>query len=178
MSYESVAQKARVLLVEDCLADLYLTEQFFKTHRICADITIKRNGEEAWNTLTSCYAENIDSLPDFIITDLDMPRMDGRELLMHAQSAPVIRDIPIIVLSGSIDDSLSHGKDLLMLGAQGFIEKPLDMAKLEYIINTIENLELTDVSGEKHLLWHTAEKTNRTAANINEKGMIQSIALL
>jgi CheY-like chemotaxis protein len=68
------------------------------------------------------------SIPDLLITDVMMPEMDGYQLIGHLRANPVTAALPIIVLSGRVDETfIQHG---LAIGATAFIRKPFDIDEL------------------------------------------------
>ena len=66
---------------------------------------------------------------DVIITDLNMPDMDGYELIRTIRESPQYRDIPILVLSSMTDTQHKH--DALELGVQAYLEKPLSVEAIQ-----------------------------------------------
>jgi CheY-like chemotaxis protein len=73
--------------------------------------------------------------PSLILLDLNMPRMDGREALAEIKSDPVLRRIPIVVLTTSSDhEEVSAAYDL---GANAFITKPVTYAGLLEVMGTV-----------------------------------------
>ena len=73
--------------------------------------------------------------PDVVLTDLNMPRMDGREALEHIKSDPTLRKIPVVIMTTSraeedIDSSYDHG-------ASGFVVKPVEFDGLVAAIQSI-----------------------------------------
>ena len=81
------------------------------------------NGKHGWETLW----ENPDI--SLVITDLMMPDMDGRELMRILRGNQTFQTLPVIIMSGVIDES--EVKDLLNLGSSLFCKKPLDTPQLK-----------------------------------------------
>jgi len=73
------------------------------------------DGEAALKTLQGCWI-------DLVLTDINMPRMNGEEFVRRMESDELLRDIPVIVLStDSSDQRIQH---MLQLGARGYVTKP------------------------------------------------------
>jgi len=92
------------------------------------------NGLEALSWLSDS------NLPDLIISDINMPGLDGIELLENVRSSGIMRDIPIIMLSAS--EEPEKRKKCLALGASNYLIKPFEPQLLiEEIENTFKRLE-------------------------------------
>lgn len=110
-----------ILVIDD--SDL-IREQII---RIVTETALFDNCREAGDGLEG-YKAFLDFKPDLVICDLEMPRMDGFKFLQMVNSSEELRDIPIIILTGSLDrDSKRRG---LEQGACDYITKPIDAAEL------------------------------------------------
>ena len=134
-----------VLIIEDDPNDLFLLRRAFQKALGTDNIQVVRNGEEAIdflaqllkdspstqeNTETSSYA-----VPSLILLDLKMPRKSGMEVLEWRQRHPILKRIPVIVLSSSkahIDIDRAYD-----LGASSYIVKPLEFRKMTEIVESI-----------------------------------------
>lgn len=146
MSWKN-AKQVPVLLIEDDEDDICLVERAFKKGRILNKLYVVRDGDEALEFLrhTGRYASGADApRPGIILLDLNMPRMDGRELLKIIKSDESLRRIPVIVLTTSkaerdVLESYNHG-------ANSFITKPVEFDKFldavitlgKYWLNIVE----------------------------------------
>ena len=112
-------RKAVVLIVEDNDIDFQIAEIMIK--KVIKEVIINRcqNGEEAFSYLFDLKT----GFPDFILLDIDMPIMNGKEFLKLKSQNKSFRAIPAIVLSSSVWDTEKN--ECLELGAKDFIEKPL-----------------------------------------------------
>jgi two-component system, chemotaxis family, response regulator Rcp1 len=113
-----------VLLVEDNPADVRLTVEAFKEARAPGYLTVARDGIEAVADLVERNRRKA-QMPDLILLDLNLPRMDGREVLGQIKKTPGLKQIPVVVLTTSRAE-----QDLLRsyeLGANAFINKPADV---------------------------------------------------
>ena len=92
-----------ILLVEDNPADVYLLKTALADIGIAAEMPVFGNGTEAWQYLHQFGADQ--DKPELIILDLNLPGMNGREILEEILKNSQLRDLPIAVFSGSCFES-------------------------------------------------------------------------
>ena len=112
-----------ILLVEDNPDDVELTLRAFKKHNLANVIMVAKDGEEALKILLPQKKENA-KLPDIILLDLKLPKVDGLEVLRQVKGNPETKPIPVVVLTSSKEE-----KDLMEsynLGVNSYIRKPVD----------------------------------------------------
>ena len=119
-------KKKVVLLVEDNQDDELLTLRAFHKNNIANNIVVVRDGVEALDYLfgTGEYADNVPSLPEFVLLDLNLPRVSGLEVLKKMRDNPRTKTLPVVVLTSSNEES-----DLVksyQFGANSYIRKPVD----------------------------------------------------
>jgi len=112
------------LVIDDDPDDRYFFSEAIKKIDITARCMMATNGEEALNQLRN----GTPRLPDLIFLDLNMPRMDGRLCLTELKRDPILKSIPVIILSTS--SSRNDIDETAKLGAAYFITKPTDISKL------------------------------------------------
>ena len=113
----------RILLVEDNRADAILLQEAFRAADVSHPFDHVTDGEQAL-----AHLRDADTPPGLMLLDLNLPRMDGREVLAEVKGDPELRDIPVIVLTTS-----SAPKDVELAyerGANAFVRKPLGMDRL------------------------------------------------
>jgi two-component system response regulator len=116
-----------ILLVEDNPDDVLLTERALKKSRIANRLMVARDGVEALDFLFSRGAYfNRDSSqdPEVVLLDLNLPRINGLEVLKQVRSNESTRLLPVIILTSSMEET-----DLVsgyQLGANSYIRKPVD----------------------------------------------------
>ncbi|HSV99088.1 MAG TPA: response regulator [Sedimentisphaerales bacterium] len=121
-----------VLLVEDDAIDTMTVRRAFRDLKLNNPLSYATNGEEAL-----AYLRNpANATPCVILLDLNMPRMNGVELMKTVKADPALKKIPIVVLTTSRDD-----RDIVesyKLSAAGYIVKPVDYKKFVEAIKTID----------------------------------------
>lgn len=112
-----------ILLVEDNLDDEALTLRAFKKNNICNEIVVAHDGAEALDYLRGTGK----GLPSLVLLDLNLPKVNGLEVLRRVRSEPRTRLLPIVILTTSMEEQdLITGYDL---GANSYIRKPVDFAQ-------------------------------------------------
>ncbi|MFM2063561.1 MAG: hypothetical protein RLZZ507_3232 [Cyanobacteriota bacterium] len=115
-------QKSTLLIVEDNPDDVELTLLAFEQTGLQENVVIARDGVEAINYL---FAENrLEALPDLILLDLQLPRINGLEVLRQIRANDRTKLLPIVILTTSLEES-----DRLQgygLGCNSYIRKPVD----------------------------------------------------
>jgi two-component system, chemotaxis family, response regulator Rcp1 len=129
-----------ILLVEDNRGDIRLIQEALKNSTNTCDIVIARDGLEAMNYLQERREVDRVSLPDLILLDLNLPKKDGREVLAEIKSDPLLRHIPVIVLSTSRNE-----EDIIKsydLNVNCYISKSRNLSELFKIVRGIEEFWL------------------------------------
>ncbi len=134
----------QVLLVEDNAADVRLTVEAFKETTILSCLRAVEDGVEALAYLRrqGKYADA--ARPDLVLLDLNLPRMDGTELLKIIKHDPYLKQIPVVVFTTS-----SSERDIskaYALHANCYITKPVDLNRFFDIIKSIEAFWFTTVN--------------------------------
>ena len=137
---------AHILLVEDNEGDIVLTIDAFEESKIKIEISVTKNGKEALDFLFKRGAYTSAKMPDLILLDINIPIFNGHEVLQQIKSDPVLKKIPVIMLTTS-----SNQKDIDRAyenHSNCYIKKPLDMEDFLKAISKIEEfwLELTTLS--------------------------------
>ena len=132
-----------ILLVEDSPGDVRLTMEALADAKITNNITVASDGLEALEILQQKGDFSEATRPDLILLDLNMPRMDGRELLGIIKADDSLRNIPVVVLTTSQSE-----KDILEsydLRANCYITKPVDLDQFIVVVNSIQEFWLSIV---------------------------------
>lgn len=129
-----------ILLVEDNPDDVKLTERALKKSKILNELLVARDGIEAVEYLfgTGKYAgRDVKILPQVVLLDLKMPRMDGLEVLQRIRADERTKLLPVVVLTTSSEDK--DRVESYKLGANSYIRKPVDF---DQFVSAVQNLGL------------------------------------
>lgn len=132
-----------ILLVEDSPSDANLTIKSFNQAKIANNLHWVTDGETAMAYLLQQGDYAKAARPDLILLDLNLPGMDGREVLAEVKANSDLRRIPIVILTTSADEG-----DVLKtynLNANCYITKPFDVQQFMHVIQLISNFWLAAV---------------------------------
>jgi two-component system, chemotaxis family, response regulator Rcp1 len=136
-------QAIRALLVEDNPGDAELTKETLEAGKLYIAIDVARDGVEALEYLSRRARHDSGTLPDLILLDLNLPRLDGRQVLAEIRRDEVLRRIPIVILTSSDAE-----QDILKsyeLGANCYVTKPVGLEAFQAIVRSVENFWFTVV---------------------------------
>jgi CheY-like chemotaxis protein len=127
-----------VLLIEDNDADVHLTVMALRDATIPNRIHIAKDGDEALAFLNRTGAHSDAPRPDLVLLDLNLPSVDGFEVLALMKADPQLKMIPVIVVSGSDRDAdLRRAYESQIAG---YLIKPLDVDRYFAAIRSIKQL--------------------------------------
>lgn len=137
MGNGEVGRPVNILLVEDNLGDVRLTQEALKEGKVLNNLSVARDGEEAMEFLgrKGKYANAV--RPDLILLDLNMPKKDGRAVLTDIKNDEELRSIPVVVLTTSVAE-----QDILKaynLHANCYITKPVDLGQFIEVVKNIND---------------------------------------
>src|SRR5271156_3146258 len=132
-----------VLLVEDSPGDVRLTQEAFRDTNSTIHLHVAADGVEAMAMLTQRGVHAKAPRPDLILLDLNLPKMDGREVLAQIKEDERLKTIPTVILTTSaaeadIDKSYR-------LRANCYLNKPVDLEAFEALVMSINDFWLTKV---------------------------------
>jgi two-component system, chemotaxis family, response regulator Rcp1 len=132
-----------VLLVEDSPGDVRLTKEAFHDANPSVHLNVATDGVEAMAFLKrqGIYAQS--PRPDLILLDLNLPKMDGREVLAEIKKDASLKTIPTVVLTTSeseVDIAKSYS-----LQANCYLSKPVELDDFEALVKSINDFWLTKV---------------------------------
>lgn len=127
-------KSARLLLVEDNPADVFLMEAALELFDVPVQLTVARDGLEALEQLQ--VAKDAAGLPGLILLDLNMPRMDGFEVLASLRADPSLAHLPVVVFTTS--HAPADVKRAYALQANSYVSKP---ATLDEFLGLVKLLE-------------------------------------
>jgi CheY-like chemotaxis protein len=129
-----------ILLVEDNEGDILLTLEAFEESKIKSKISVVRNGQEALDFLYKRAGYEQESKPDLILLDINIPILNGHEVLKIVKHDPELKKIPVIMLttsSSTKDINLSYENY-----ANSYVIKPIEMEEFLKAILKIEEFWL------------------------------------
>jgi two-component system response regulator len=127
-----------ILLVEDNDHDVQLTMRALKQHNITNDVVVARDGAEAldWLFGTGAHAGRDSSdMPTVVLLDLELPKVDGFEVLQRIRADDRTRLLPVVILTSSREE-----KDRLNgyeLGANSYVQKPVDFSQFSEAVKEL-----------------------------------------
>jgi len=146
VSYSTDPAKLRVvdvLLVEDDPGDVLMTREAFEASRMPGTLHVVGDGEQAMHFLRRTNDFSGAPRPGLILLDLNLPRRDGLEVLAELKSDPVLKVIPVVILTTSQAE-----EDILRsyaLHANAYVSKPVDFERFMDVIRQIDNFFVTVV---------------------------------
>ena len=117
----------RMVVVENDPDDLFFLERALNKEGFSRPIAHLRDGLEAMNYFSRLQSPEAD-LPDIVLTDLKMPRMDGMDLLQWLRTTPSLKELPVIVLTSSNENS--DMRQTTRLGIFKFVTKQVQYENL------------------------------------------------
>lgn len=135
--------RIRILLVEDNEGDILLTTEALTDAKIANDVIVQRDGEAAITYLKDIGRSDRSQLPDLILLDVNLPRVNGHEVLARIKSDETLRRIPVIMLTTS-----SSHRDIeraYQEHANCYIVKPVEIQDFINVVSSIEEFWFTIV---------------------------------
>lgn len=133
-----------IMLVEDNPGDVILTQEAFSEAKISNNLHVVRDGEQALAYLKQSEGYETSVRPDLILLDLNLPKLDGREVLHEIKEDNNLRRIPVVILTSSKAE-----QDVLKtydMHANSYVVKPIDLEQFIGVVNAIESFWFSVVS--------------------------------
>jgi CheY-like chemotaxis protein len=135
--------EVHVLLVEDDPGDVLMTQEAFEHHRIRNPLHVVTDGAAALRFLRREGEQADAPRPALILLDLNLPLMNGREVLAAIKSDEALRSIPVVVLTTSqAEEDIVRSYDL---HANAYVTKPVDFTRFMEVIRHIDDFFVTVV---------------------------------
>ncbi len=139
----NMLRPAEILLVEDNKDDVFLTREGFKRAKLAVNLHHVENGEECMAFLRK-QGKYVDvPTPDLVLLDLNMPIMDGREVLAELVKDESLNHLPVVILTTSASD-----RDVLhmyKLRCSAYATKPVDFDQFQSVVKGIADFWFTVV---------------------------------
>lgn len=139
-----------VLLVEDSPGDVRLTLEVFRDASFDVHLSVAADGVEAMAFLRREGAYANAPPPDLILLDLNLPKMDGREVLAQIKRDSTLMTIPTVILSTS--DAEADIFNSYQLHANCYLSKPIQLDAFEGLVKSISDFWLTRVKLPKKII--------------------------
>ena len=136
-----------ILLVEDNEGDIILTTESFKDMQMENNLTVVKDGEEALRYLKKQEPYADTQTPQLILLDINLPGIDGKQLLEIIKKDDELKDIPVVMLTCSEEDT--DIKDCYDKQVNWYITKPIDYDKYTKVMHEIEAFYVSFVSYTK-----------------------------
>jgi chemotaxis family two-component system response regulator Rcp1 len=143
MTSETVGRPMEILLVEDSLPAARVTMGALKHGKIEHRLTWLSDGDEASRFLKREGQYARAPKPDLVLLDLMLPGKDGRTLLEELRTAPELKEIAVVVMTGTASEEQALGQE--HLDVQGFLTKPVDLEKFLSLVERLKDYWKTDM---------------------------------
>jgi len=143
MAIQGLSRPVEVLLVEDNPGDVRLTREALKEGKVRNNLHVAQDGVEALRFLRR-EGEHANAVrPDLILLDLNLPKMDGREVLQAIKADASLKFIPVVILTSSqAEQDILRAYDL---NANCYVSKPVDLDQFITVVRSIEDFWFTIV---------------------------------
>ena len=132
-----------ILLVEDNEGDILLTREAFEDAKVHILLSVVRDGKAAVTFLNDAWSSAEPDLPDIILLDVNLPKMNGHEVLKYIKTSEPFRHIPVVMLT-----TTSHEKDVYEAYhhyVNSYITKPVEISDFLSVVTSMEHFWLTIV---------------------------------
>lgn len=137
-----------VLLVEDDPGDVLITREAFADNKVRNHLSVVNDGVKALQFLRRQADYGDAPRPDLILLDLNLPRMDGHEVLAHIKSDADLQRIPVVVLTTSdAEEDVLRSYDL---HANAYVTKPVDFERFLSVVRQVDDFFVTVVKLPRH----------------------------
>ena len=139
----TTAAPVEILLVEDNPGDVRLTREALKDAKVANNLNVVNDGEQALDYLNRRGRFSDATRPDLILLDLNLPKIDGREVLASIKADSDLRRIPVVVLTtSSAEEDILRSYDL---HANCYVTKPVEFDSFLKIVESIDDFWLSIV---------------------------------
>jgi CheY-like chemotaxis protein len=143
MSNDRYVSEIDILLVEDDPGDVMLTTEALQSSKLINRVHHAENGELALKFLRRETPYEDAPRPDLVLLDLNLPRVDGREVLAAVKADPDLRRIPVVVLTTSdAEEDILRSYDL---HANAYVTKPVNFDRFLEVIRQVDEFFITIV---------------------------------
>lgn len=143
MSRDRVGRPMEILLIEDSLTDARLAIEALRQGEIKHRLTLVRDGDEAMAFLERRGLFARAPRPDLILLDLQLPKLDGREVLAAVRREETLKSIPVVILTASKAHEDIVRSELLQV--DGYLVKPVNVGEFVTLVRQLKHFWHADV---------------------------------
>jgi two-component system, chemotaxis family, response regulator Rcp1 len=143
MRRETVGRPMEILLVEDSLTSARLTMGALRSGGLEHRMTWLTDGNEAAAFLQRDGKYTRAPRPDLVLLDVMLPGKNGRELLAEMRAAESLKEIPVVIMTGTVDPTAAAEFDDLHV--QGFLTKPVDLSEFLKLVEQLKDFWKADM---------------------------------
>ena len=140
MTSTEILSPIEILMVEDNPGDVELAREALTEASARKNLTVAEDGEQGLSLLRREGRYENAQRPDLILLDLNLPTINGREVLAEIKSDPELRRIPVVILTSSEDEN--DVQETYNLHANAYVVKPVDLDKYMQVIKAVEGFWL------------------------------------
>lgn len=140
MTSTEILSPIEILMVEDNPGDVELAREALTEASARKNLTVAEDGEQGLSLLRREGRYENAQRPDLILLDLNLPTINGREVLAEIKSDPELRRIPVVILTSSEDEN--DVRETYNLHANAYVVKPVDLDKYMQVIKAVEGFWL------------------------------------
>ena len=132
-----------ILLIEDNEGDILLTREALSESKYNNEVTVIKDGDAAIKYFNDLIEQKNYDLPDLVLLDINLPKIDGKEVLLFIKKHDSLKSIPVVMLTTSSSDAdirYAYGNY-----ANCYITKPVDFNNFSEIIKTLEDFWMRTV---------------------------------
>jgi two-component system, chemotaxis family, response regulator Rcp1 len=134
---EAVGRPMEVLLIEDSLVSARITIGALRKGKVQHRMTWLTDGNDALDFIYQRQRFSRAPRPDLILLDLGLPGRDGREILADIKGNDELKEIPVVVLTGS-QSSYEDFQESEQLSVEGYMNKPVDLEKFLFLVKELK----------------------------------------
>jgi two-component system, chemotaxis family, response regulator Rcp1 len=148
MTGQRTLRPIEILMVEDNPGDVRLTREALKGGKVWNEIHVVTDGVAALDFLRQKPPYETMPRPDLVLLDLNLPKKDGREVLSSMKADPLLKAIPVVILTTSqAEEDVIRAYNL---NCNCYVTKPVDFEQFTRIVQAIEQFWLTIVTLPPH----------------------------
>lgn len=130
------SEQKKVLYIEDNIADIRLFEEAISHQELSIDLNYVTDGQEMLDYFEESKKGHYKNLPNLIITDLNLPKISGQQVIKVIKEDPVFKKIPVLVFTTS--NLMRDIEKCYAYGANAYMHKPLDIDQVFEVIELID----------------------------------------